>query len=103
MRSGNPADGGHGMDPMAMDPAAELRKLCAAPPPFDLAFIDLMILHQQTVIGMAGLAVERAQHPELSSLGEEMVDIARGKIDQMAAWRTAWFGAGATPSPVSSM
>ncbi|MDP9370695.1 MAG: hypothetical protein M3Q03_20915 [Chloroflexota bacterium] len=62
------------------------------PAAFDLALIALTTLHPQTAISMAGLVVERAQHPEFSTLGE---------IDRRAARRTAWFGAGSTPSPVS--
>src|SRR4051812_454890 len=35
---------------------------------FDLAFIDLMIVHHEGAISMATIALERAEHPELIEL-----------------------------------
>ncbi len=102
MLSGSPADGGLGMGPTVMDPAAELRQLCGAAPPFDPTFIDLMTLHQRTTMAMAELAIQRAHHAELTTFAQAVTDSAQREIDQSAAWRVAWSGAGATPSPVSA-
>ncbi len=102
MLSGSPADGGLGMGPTVMDPAAELRQLCAAALPLDLTFIDLMTLHQRTTIAMAELALQRAQHAELTTFAQAVTDSAQREIDQLAAWRVVWSGTGATPSPVSA-
>ncbi len=101
MLSGSPADGGLGMGPTVMDPAAAMRQLCPAPPPFDLAFIDLMTLHQRTAIAVAELANQRAEHPELTMFGQAVIESAGREIDQLAAWRAAWFGIEVTASPVA--
>jgi uncharacterized protein (DUF305 family) len=76
----------------------EIRDLCATTANFDLAFIDAMIPHHQSAIMMAQVALERAEHPELKSLAQAIVDAQRREIEQMQAWREAWSGA-ATPTP----
>jgi uncharacterized protein (DUF305 family) len=87
-----------GMDAMGMmSMEQELARLCAAAQHFDLAFIDAMIPHHRSAIMMAQVALARAQHPELRSLAQAIVDAQQREIEQMQAWRAAWSGM-ATPA-----
>lgn len=92
---GAPADGGHGAAGMAVvDHAADGRALCAAPEPFDLAFLERVIPHHERAIAMARLARERAEHPELRTLAEGIVAGQERELAQMRAWLAEWFGVG---------
>ncbi|CAN5621588.1 hypothetical protein BH09CHL1_BH09CHL1_35030 [soil metagenome] len=58
---------------------------------FDLAFIDLMIVHHEGAIAMATIALERAEHPEIIELANAIVTSQSAEITQMRAWRDAWY------------
>jgi len=93
--AGAPADGGHGMAGMAVvDHAADGRALCAAPAPFDLAFLERMIPHHESAVAMARLALERAERPELRTLAEGIVVGQERELAQMRGWLAEWFGGG---------
>ena len=72
-----------GMDhgAMNMDPAK----------PFDAQFIDSMIEHHQGAIEMAKQALEQAEHPELKQMAENVIAAQTQEIEQMTAWRQAWY------------
>ncbi|MBA2278127.1 MAG: DUF305 domain-containing protein [Chloroflexia bacterium] len=91
---GMPADSG-GME--MMDASASARALCMAEGPFDLAFIDQMTVHHQEAISMAEVALQRAEHPDLKGLAQNVVDSQAAEIAQMTIWRDQWF-ASATPA-----
>lgn len=75
----------------------EHARLCATTEDFDLVFIDAMIPHHQMAVIMATMATMRAEHPELQTLAQTMVDDQQREIEQMQTWRMAWSGA-ATPA-----
>jgi uncharacterized protein (DUF305 family) len=58
---------------------------------FDLLFIDLMIPHHLGAVEMSIVAEERATHPELRLLSQEIIAAQQPEIDQMTAWRDAWY------------
>jgi len=72
-----------GMDhgAMTVDPAR----------PFDAQFIDSMIEHHQGAIAMAQQALEQAEHPELKQMAEDIIAAQNQEIEQMTAWRQAWY------------
>lgn len=80
-----------------MNVGQEIARLCATTVDFDLAFIDAMIPHHQSAIMMAQVALDRAQHPEIKSLAQAIIDAQQREIARMQTWRTAWSGA-ATPA-----
>jgi uncharacterized protein (DUF305 family) len=59
--------------------------------PFDLAFIDAMIPHQQGAIDMATAAGEKAQQPETRALASIIVSDESKTMDQLRTWRDAWY------------
>lgn len=59
--------------------------------PFDLLFIDSMIMHHQGAIDMAKAAQQKAEHPELKKMADDIITAQAAEIQQMQAWRTAWY------------
>lgn len=57
----------------------------------DLMFIDSMIPHHQSAIGMAEVALEEAEHQEIKDLAQAIISAQQAEIDQMMAWREQWF------------
>jgi uncharacterized protein (DUF305 family) len=81
---------GHG-DHQTMDMAADVAALRAASEPFDQAFIDAMIDHHQSAIDASQAALERAGREEIRQLAQAILDAQQREIDQMRAWRAAWY------------
>lgn len=63
----------------------------ASSAPYDLQFIDTMIAHHQAAVVMAKAAMEKAQHPELRSMAQNIVTGQEKEISQMRQWRDQWF------------
>jgi uncharacterized protein (DUF305 family) len=86
-------DGGHddhgitheemGMD-MDMDEFREAE-------PFDLAFIDEMIVHHEGAIDMARAILETTERDELRKMAGEIIVVQETEIQQMREWRAEWF------------
>lgn len=79
-----PADSAHahaGHGDMHMD----------AETPFDAAFIDGMIEHHQGAIDMSEMVVDAAEHEEIRALAETIIATQSTEIEQMRAWREAWY------------
>jgi uncharacterized protein (DUF305 family) len=103
MRAGIPADAGQGGmgGPATSDPAAmDLVAVCSAGAAFDLAFLDAMIRHHQRAIGLALLAQERAEHPDLRAIADTVLAARGAEVATMTALRTAR-AAEATAAPAA--
>ncbi|WP_437811728.1 DUF305 domain-containing protein [Sorangium sp. So ce1078] len=59
--------------------------------PFDRAFIDAMIPHHEVAIGAAEMAQQKAEHAEIRTLAEGIIEAQQREIDQMEAWRAEWY------------
>jgi uncharacterized protein (DUF305 family) len=68
----------------------------------DLIFLDAMIVHHQSAIEMAEIAIESADRQEVRDLAGEIIREQRREIDQMMEWRAMWFP-GAPDSDLSDM
>jgi uncharacterized protein (DUF305 family) len=80
-------DMGHGMPMGMMD---------------DQSFLSAMIPHHQMAIAMAQGTLERAEHPEIKQLAQNIITSQQAEIKQMQAWEHAWFP-NATPTASPSM
>lgn len=58
---------------------------------YDLRFIDAMILHHQGAVEMAKAAQQKAQHPEIKQLADNIIKSQNKEIAQMQQWRQAWY------------
>lgn len=59
---------------------------------FDLRFIDMMIPHHQGAVQMAKDAQQKAQHPEIKKMAQNIIDSQQKEIKQLQAWRKQWYG-----------
>lgn len=67
-------------------------------PSIDRAFIDMMVPHHESAVAMAEIALERAEHPELRDLAQDIIDAQSAEIGQLKDWRAQWLGSSDTPS-----
>lgn len=63
---------------------------------YDERFIDMMIPHHQGAINMAKDALQKAQHPEIKKLAQNIIDSQQKEIDMLKAWRKEWYGSTAS-------
>jgi len=68
----------------------------AAEAPYDLQFLDTMIVHHQGAIDMARLAATKAGHDELKNLSKEIITTQQAEIDQMKKMRDERFAGAAS-------
>ncbi|MDF3052416.1 MAG: hypothetical protein K0S19_521 [Geminicoccaceae bacterium] len=54
-------------------------------------FIDMMVPHHASAVAMAQVAETRAEHPEVRTLAEQIIESQSAEIAQMQAWREQWF------------
>jgi len=59
--------------------------------PFDLQFIDQMIVHHQGAIMSSEHMVADSERPELRRLAENIQRSQSEQIEQMRAWREQWY------------
>ena len=58
--------------------------------PFDLQFIDQMILHHQMAIMSSEHMISDSERPELRQLAEDIQQSQSEQIEQMQEWRNEW-------------
>lgn len=63
----------------------------AASVPYDLQFIDTMMVHHQSAVDMAKLAATKAQHTELKDYAQTIVQDQEREVAQMGEWRKQWY------------
>ena len=59
--------------------------------PFDLQFIDQMIVHHQMAIMSSEHMISDSERPELRQLAENIQESQAEQIEQMQAWRNEWY------------
>ena len=59
--------------------------------PFDLQFIDQMIIHHQGAIMSAEHMIAGSERPELRQLSENIQTSQAEQIEQMHTWREEWY------------
>jgi len=58
----------------------------------DAHFIEQMIPHHEDAITMADLALEKAEHPEIKQMAQDINRTQSEEIEQMRAWYKSWYG-----------
>ncbi|MDX2256091.1 MAG: DUF305 domain-containing protein [Pseudanabaenaceae cyanobacterium bins.39] len=83
----------------SMEMSPEFRKnmmmtmdLGAADDQFDLRFIEAMIPHHEGALVMAKDAIAKSKRPEIKKLAQDILNSQKAEIEQMQAWRKAWYG-----------
>jgi uncharacterized protein (DUF305 family) len=62
----------------------------------------MMVPHHEGALEMANIAEQRAERPEIKGMAADILRTQAAEIQQMKAWRKAWFGSDLTP-PLSEM
>ena len=57
----------------------------------DVLYIDVLIPHHEMAVAMAGIAQARSTRPEVVSLAAGIVEAQSRELDQLRAWRAAWY------------
>ncbi|MBA2320369.1 MAG: DUF305 domain-containing protein [Deltaproteobacteria bacterium] len=70
--------------------AADIKKLETATP-FDLAFLDAMIPHHQGAVDMVQAMGSKLEKTETRELSAKILADQKKEIEQMQAWRAAWY------------
>lgn len=65
--------------------------------PYDLRFIDEMVMHHRGAIMSAEMMIADSEHPELRDLARRIQEDQQRQIDQMLAWRAEWYPDASTP------
>ena len=85
------------MDHSKMDHSKMASSPGATEQPYDLQFIDTMIMHHQGAVDMALLAKTRSRQDELSGLAKSIIDDQTKEIALLKKWRNERF-AGKPPA-----
>jgi len=59
---------------------------------FEIEFMESMIGHHRKAIREAEECLQRAEHPELLGLCQNIIDTQSGEIAQMQQWLCEWYG-----------
>lgn len=78
---------------ITQDTGVALQRLCTPDGPFDRAFLSELIPLHQRAIGMARLALDRAEHAELRALADSVVTTHERELAQMTSWLAQWYPA----------
>ena len=57
---------------------------------FDLMFIEMMTPHHEGATVMAREALQKAEHPEIKTLAQNIIKAQEAEIKQMNQWKTQW-------------
>lgn len=66
--------------------------------PYDLRFIDEMVMHHRGAIMSAEMMIADSERPELRDLAQRIQADQQRQIDQMLTWRAKWYPDTATPA-----
>jgi uncharacterized protein (DUF305 family) len=64
---------------------------------FDRQFIDAIVPLNEATVQMAQIALERSQRPDVQALAQDVITTRSAEIEDLRAWREAWFSSRATP------
>jgi len=68
--------------------------------PFDHAFLNAMIEHHKSGEDAAKIALQRAEHPELKAMAQDMITTDEAHIEKLKELRRTWYGSDAAPAAV---
>ena len=108
------AQGGHDMHHGPGTPEATPAAVCATPMAghgdmrgtpmttmdFDLAYIDMMIPHHESIIALAEVAVDQLEDERLVAIAEAIIATQQEENDTLKALREEWYG-DPEPAPMS--
>ncbi len=100
-RSTTLAHGDHGNATPTGDAGDPFMGLADTSAPYDLRFIDEMIMHHQGAIMSAEMMIGDSERPELRDLARRIDKGQREQIERMRTWREQWYPD--APAPAMDM
>jgi uncharacterized protein (DUF305 family) len=67
----------------------------------DERFINAMVPHHQGAIGMANVALDNAEHPEIRELAQNITSAQQSEIDELKAIKQRLYGTSEVPTEAS--
>lgn len=87
--------GNHDMSNMSGQGMSEADWMKSAPDaekqPYDLQFIDAMIVHHQGAVKMAQMVLGKTHRDELKGFAQKTIDDQTKEIAQLTNWRNEWY------------
>ena len=77
-----------GMKIMTSDHMKEMDEM--PPDHFDDHFLNMMTAHHEGAVMMSKEAQQKAEHPEVKKLAEQITKAQQPEIEQMKKWKAAW-------------
>lgn len=78
-------------DSMKMMSDNEMQKLTASSgKDFDILFLDMMVPHHQGAVVMSKDALQKAEHPEIKTLANQIIKAQQDEIKKMTDWKAQW-------------
>ncbi len=59
--------------------------------PYDLRFIDGMMMHHLAAIDMANAALQSATDPKIKELAQAIITAQSSEVTQLRDWRASWY------------
>lgn len=79
------------MDSMKMMGGEGMKKMEAMTgKDFDIHFLDMMTPHHAGAVTMAKEALTKAEHPEIKTLANQIIEAQEAEIKMMADWKAKW-------------
>jgi len=79
------------MDAMKMIMGSDMKKMeDATGKDFDSMFLDMMSAHHAGAVVMAKEALQKAEHPEIKTLANQIIKAQEAEIKEMADWKAKW-------------
>jgi uncharacterized protein (DUF305 family) len=88
---GSPVAAAEESDQQALTGEGLTNSTSAPTAPYDLQFLDTMIVHHQATIEMAQVAQSRAQHAELKGIAQKLADQEQQEMATMRSLREQWY------------
>lgn len=66
---------------------------------FEVRFMENMIDHHSMAVMMAQMCLQKATHPELRQMCQNIISSQSSEIQQMQSWLNQWYGVSYAPQP----
>jgi len=66
---------------------------------FEVRFMENMIDHHAMAVMMAQMCLQKATHPELRQMCQNIISSQSAEIQQMQSWLSQWYGVSYAPQP----
>lgn len=80
------------MGSMMMDSRSMAGTMSNSSQPYDLRFLNSMIMHHQGAVMSSRMMIADSRRPEMRALAQAIIKSQTEQIRQMQAWRQQWYG-----------